>query len=173
MMITNFVISLYITAVSLYFRHSIYHVVAIYITSSIILLDFTKEHFLYSILPSIIICVIYLSKYPERRCECIGTSLSACSLRPLLFLLASYRIFDMSSDVPLGAIRTIALSYFILTGLIAFDNEFTDHFKYIRHIFISYSILIVILHGLHSTIFVYLGFVAISELLPLLYLYRN
>ncbi len=150
-MIENIIISFYIAIIALYFRHSIYHVFIVYALSCFFLIDFNSIFTLYDCLPSIIFIILYLiiSKQ-HRRCECHEDSLGPQILRPLIFIAVSYRVFDMSVNIPLGAIRMMILSDFINVGFVWFDQvDYLCHFSDIRHIYMSYALVIILFHRLY------------------------
>jgi hypothetical protein len=174
-MIENLIVSLYIAVIALYFRHSVYHVIAVYSIAVFLLVDFTdSDAVLYSLVPSILVCVFFLlgdaSKKHRRKKHRTARSMGAGLLRPFVFLLPVYHVFNVNVDVPLGAISVSVLSDFIYVAFVWFDPKFSERFKHIRHIYITFALTIILIHHLYFAAAAFIFYYAVTHLLPIGYL---
>lgn len=166
-MIENIFISCYIAIIALYFRHSAYHVIAVCAISAFVLIDFNDEFAIYSIIPALIVTSLYLmSNEKVRRCGCKTNAVRPQLLRPFVFLIISYHVFDMNADIPLGAIRTAILSDFVYVGFVWFDAEFSCHFTHIRHIYMAYTLIVIIAQRLYFTATAFFSYYCLTHFMP-------
>lgn len=182
MILDNLLISMYIAIISLYFRHGKYHVIITYIIGCIVLLDFTSNYVWVSILPSIALCIIFILVFGGKINKSSSSSpiihtpdtnsnsydnIRISSLRPIIFIAASYGSTCTSGNIPIGAISTLLLSDLICFLMVSFYEDFFTQFKSIRIIYTTFVVLIIFSNLEYMLGFCFLVYISLTQLLSI------